>query len=671
MIVDMKTKRLFLVAAFLPACAIFARMETVASPDGRIVVSVGDDGGRLVWSAERKGEKIVQPSALGLDFIEPGPKGPFRMAGAKRREIDSVWKTRLYKKEVVRDRANELMVDFDGADGSALGLVVRVYDAGFAFRYVLPEQKGLNGFQLKEELTEWRFPDGACGWFTTYGSVITSQENEFTRRKIGEISPKGFVGMPAIVETAGQCVALCEADLTDWAGLFYKNASSDKCAAFKSVLAPLPPSTACAAGVAVIGRYPARSPWRVAICGDTPLDLLSCGSDVIMNLNPPPEEGLDFSWVQPGASSWDWWTDSNNSLSTELTIKLIDFAAEMGWEYHTIDGGWYGWARRPNHGPNVPIEPRREFDLKKVVAHANEKGVKLFVWLHWEALDDEGVEPTLAKLASWGIKGVKIDFLDRSDQKMVRWCERVTRAAAKNKMLVNFHGMYKPTGMNRTWPNQITREGVMGNEMSKFNARITPVHTATLPFTRFLLGPGDFTPGSFGNVHLKDFVPQCKRGHIYGDEADRRPIWAEEIGTRAHAIALALVYDSPLLTMCDWPERYRDEPGVDALRKIPTVWKATLPIAGEIGSHYAVVREAFDGRIYLAAITAEAKRLEFPLFFLDDASYDAEFYLDDPARTPSDAKAISVSKRVVGQKDKLTLDLCEEGGAIAIFTRKH
>ena len=667
----MKTKKIVFAAVGLSACAAFARMETIASPDGRIMVSAGEEGGRLVWSAERKGEKIVLPSALGLDFAGPGPKGPFRIVSTRLRKIDSTWKTRLYKKEVVRDNANELEVDFEGAGGSRLGLVVRAYDAGFAFRYVVPEQKGLDGFQLKGELTEWRFPVGTDGWFTTYKSFITSQEREFKERKVEEIPSDEVVGMPAIVKTAEQCVALCEADLTDWAGMFYRNASTEGGAALRAVLAPLPPSNACTPGVAVIRRVPAASPWRVALCGDTPLDIVASGTDMVMNLNPPPADGQDFSWVQPGASSWDWWVESNNSLSTELTLRLIDFAAEMGWKYHTIDGGWYGWARRPNHGPSVLVEPRRDFDLVRIMAHAAEKGVGLFVWLHWEALDDNGVEETLAKLAAWGAKGVKIDFLDRSDQKMVRWCERVTRAAAKNKMLVNFHGMYKLTGMNRTWPNQITREGVMGNEMSKFNASITPVHTATLPFTRFLLGPADFTPGSFGNVHLKDFVPQSKRGHCYGDEADRRPVWAEEIGTRAHAIALAFVYDSPLLTLCDWPERYRGAPGIEAFRNIPTVWKATLPLAGKVGSHYAVAREAFDGRIYLAAITAKAQHLSLPLFFLDDFAYDAEFYLDDPARTPSDATAISVSRRIVGQKDKLTIDLCDEGGALAIFTKKQ
>jgi alpha-glucosidase len=665
-------KTLALAAAFAAACPAFARMERVASPDGRLAVEAGENGGMLMWSAERKGAKLVLPSALGLDFIEQGVKGPFKLLEVRRRTIDSAWTTRFYRKEKVVDRANEMTLSFEGEGGGRIDVVVRAYDDGFAFRYVVPEQKGFEGFQVKAELTEWRLAPGAEGWITSYKTFLTSQECEFKRRKVREISPKEILGMPAVVEANGQWMALCEADLTDWAGLFYRVPAKGQpadAAVLSAALAPLPPSSAAAAGVAVIRETPAASPWRVAICGDTLLDLAAAGADIVMNLNPPPEG--DFSWVVPGASSWDWWVDSNNSLSTELTLKLVDFAAEMGWKYHTIDGGWYGWARRPNHGPHVSVEPRKTFDLKRVVEHAKEKGVGIFVWLHWEAVEDNGVEETFAKLAGWGVKGVKIDFLDRSDQKIVRWCERVVRAAAKNKILVNFHGMYKPTGMNRTWPNQINREGIMGNEMCKFNAQITPVHTATLPFTRYLLGPADFTPGSFGNVHFKDFTPQSQRGHRYGDETDHRPIWAEEIGTRAHALALCFAYDSPLLTLCDWPERYRGAPGAEALKNPPTVWRSTIPLAGAPASHYAVAREAFDGCFYLAALTVEARRLELPLPFLGEGEYEAEFFLDDPVRTPTYAAAISVSRRAVRGGGTLSLDLCAEGGALVIFTKKH
>ena len=311
-------KALVMAAASVAAGASWARMESVASPNGRLVVEAGEEGGKLMWSAERKGAKLVMPSALGLDFIERGVKGPFRLLDVKRRTIDSAWTTRFYRKEKVVDRANEMTLFFEGEGGGRIDVVVRAYDDGFAFRYVVPEQKGFDGFQLKGELTEWRLAPEAEGWITSYKTFLTSQECAFERRKVREISPNEILGMPAVVEAGGQCMALCEAGLTDWAGLFYRVPAKGQppdAAVLTAALAPLPASSASASGVAVIRTTPAASPWRVAICGDTPLDLAAAGADIVMNLNPPPEEGMDFSWVAPGASSWAM-------ILTSLTVPL-------------------------------------------------------------------------------------------------------------------------------------------------------------------------------------------------------------------------------------------------------------------------------------------------------------------------------------------------------------
>ncbi len=656
----------------LLACAgALCAAETLLSPDGTLRVTVDVEKG-LAWSVARKGADLVLPSRLGLDFIGQKPWRGFRQKDATRRTIDATWTTRLYKKEVVVDRANELELALEDAEGRLMNLVFRAYDEGVAFRYVIPEQKAFDGFQLRGEQTEWRFPEGAGGWFTTYRHFVSSQENPFLHRKIADLDAKELVGMPAIVEVGAQRVALCEADLTNWAGIYYrvpKKGQQPGAATLEAALTPLPRSNACAPDVAVIRMTPAASPWRVMICADSDVDLVN-RNDIILNLNPPPDPSMDFNWVVPGASTWDWWVESNNSLSTDLTIKLVDFAAEMGWQYHTIDGGWYGWARRPNHGPDVPIKIRKGFDLHRIIAHAQAKGVGIWVWLHWEALQDEGVEATFAKLAKWGVKGVKIDFLDRQDQWMVRWYESTIRSAAKHRLMINYHGAFKPTGMNRTWPNQITREGILGNEMTKFNASVTPTHCATLPFTRFLLGPGDFTPGSFGNKHTDQFVPQSKRGHRYGDETDRRPIWAEEIGTRAHALALCVAYESPLMTLCDWPERYRGARGVEALRALPTVWKNTVPLAGKIGHYYSVVRETFDGRLYLAVLGVGGATFDLPLAFLPEGTeWKADFYLDGP-NAATDATDLAESTQVVTRNSKITLTVTPEGGAVVIFSPK-
>lgn len=648
--------------------ALYAQKAVLFSPDGQLAVHAETQNGALVWRVMRAGKPFMLPSALGLDFIGPGPRPPFAIRRIERREIDTSWQTRFYVRETVRDRAREMTLVCEDAQGLRLDVVMRAYDTAVAFRYAIPRQDRLPGFQLKGETGTWRFAGDVKGWFTQYGGFKTAQEGAFSYRSASSLDTGHLVGMPALVETPQGWAALCEADLTDWAGLFYRLPERPSAAGttFASALAPLPAVSAASPGVAVIRQTPASSPWRVMAIADTPL-ALSGVQDVIMNLNPPPESACDFSWVKPGVSSWDWWVDSNNGLSTASTLAYIDFAAEMGWSYHTIDGGWYGWARRPSHGPHVKVAPRPIIDLPRLVAHARAKGVGLVVWLHWKALVENGEAETLAQLARWGIKGVKIDFMERSDQEMVRWCEKVVRLAARERLLVNLHGMYKPTGMNRTWPNQITREGIRGNEMLKFNAQVTPAHTATLPFTRYILGPGDFTPGGFANVFLKDFKPQTARGHRYGDESDLRPIWAEEIGTRAHALALCFAYDSPLMTFCDAPARYRGAAGSAALRNAPTVWKNTWPLAGEVGHSYAVARQSFDNRFYLAALTKESRTLSVPLHFLGPGRHTATLYRDDPARTPQDATALIEETRTVQAGDTLTLPLCDEGGALVVF----
>ncbi len=662
---------------------------TVSSPDGRLQAVFSTDDRGMRWSLLRDGKVLVKPSAMGFKFAvgndcdkDAAELSAMRVVGVRRSSADTAWETSLYRRGKVRDRYNELVVELEETEARAvrielggtdvtkhprrMDIVFRAYDEGVAFRYSFPRQAAFDGFQIKDELTEWRFESDVMAWTTTYAGERNSQEAPFVRGPLAEVDGSRYVGMPVLVETQGSTLALCEAALSNWAGLFYRAANGDGDTRLVAALSKIPPSPAATADVAVIATAPAVSPWRVAIVGDDELDLIR-KNDIIVNLNPPPDPSIDFSFVKPGASTWDWWVESNNSLSTELTLKLVDFASEMGWPYHTIDGGWYGFARRPNHGPNVRLEPRRGFDLARIVAHAKEKGVGIWVWIHWMLIDDVGIEETFSRLEKWGVVGVKTDFLECQDQKMVNWCERVCRAAARHRIMVNFHGSFKSTGAERTWPNMITREAVLGNEMNIFNRKNTPAHCATLPFTRYLLGPADFTPGGFGNVYSRDFVPQVKKGHRYGDETDRCPHWAEEMGTRAHAIAQCIQFDSPLMTLCDWPERYRGAAGIEALRGLPAAWKDTRPVAGRCGEFYAVVRETHDGRFYFAATTVRARTIDLDLGFLGDGEWKMTVYADDPARTPSDAKALSVSTRSVRKGGRESFTMCDEGGAVALF----
>ena len=650
---------------------------TVRAPSRPAEVSLAVEAKGLSWALAVNGKDWVLPSDLGLKFKGGKPSSGWHVVRTARCAVDETRMERLYRRERVRDCYNELTVDLEAESGSRrrLGLVFRVYDNAVAFRYRVPEQAGERQFVIEEELTRWTFPGDPLGWFAAHRNFATSQEEPFFHRSLKSVGDFGrhfneefLVGAPAVVETDGGYVAVTEAALVKWSGMFLSvdSRNGDR----TSLCARLAPRLDNIG--LVVREAPAESPWRVTAFVDKAVELTELG-DVLRDLNPPPEGGeAAFGWVRPGACSWDWWVDSNHALTLEgeaFEKRLIDLAAEMGWRYHLIDGGWYG---RPVNGETVVLEPRSGLDLAGLLASARAKGVGIFLWTHWRTLDANGIEETFAKFERWGVSGVKIDFMNRSDQEMVQWYEKVIRSAARHHLLVNYHGAFKPTGTERTWPNNLTREGVLGNENVKFNARCNPMHHAVLPFTRLALGAADFTPGGFDNVYARDFVCQGLRGHDYFDhsaEGNRNPVLAQEMGTRAHALALCVAYDSPLQTMCDWPERYRNAPGAEILRNLPTVWRDTRPVCGEIGSHYAVLRESFAGDFYFAAFSVGPRTVPLSVDFLGDGTWEMTQYVDDPVRTPTDAKALAIVRRTVVKGETISFEVLAEGGAVAVFRK--
>ena len=320
------------------------RLE-VKSPDGRIAMAFETGANGMAWSLSRDGKSLVGLSRLGLEFIHNGLKerspdlAEMKVVQRRRASADTTWEPLLYRRGTVRDRYNELAVDLVESEARVpkvglgrtevvkvprkLTMVFRAYDEGVAFRYVVPEQEAFDGFEIRDELTEWRLPSGAEAWVTTYANEATGQESTFDKMPVASIPSDVFVGMPVVVETEGTSVAFCEAALVNWAGLCYKaKKGADGAPMLVASLAKLPPTAASTAGSAVIATTPATSPWRVAIVGDDGLDLLK-KNDIIVNLNPPPDPSIDFGFVKGGASSWDWWVESNNSLSTELTHACV------------------------------------------------------------------------------------------------------------------------------------------------------------------------------------------------------------------------------------------------------------------------------------------------------------------------------------------------------------
>jgi alpha-glucosidase len=664
-----------LVVALLAGCAAGGRPaecpgeHRVSSPDGTIAVVVADQGG-LRYRLDVDSRAVIAPSRLGLEFeggLAIGPAAAIIKSETSERR--GSWENPFGKRRVVPDRWNELRLTLREADpsGRDFGLIVRVFDDGAAFRYDLP---GPGEFVLARERTEFAF---AGDWRSWLGEPSACAESRYLEAPISRIpaafkdkdAPEGpYLGvLPLLVETPAALVAVAEADLLDWAGMFLSGTGTPAVAV---TLAPRADRRGC-----VISRTPRMSPWRVLMVGRKARDLVA--SDLVATLSSPSRI-TDVSWIRPGACAWDaWWTGVNPHLpqyrevwsrgDTKSHMEYIDFAAEIGWPYQLVDWFWYrnmsSYEVILNHGAPDPNKPPVDFaksephiDMPTLLDHARRRGVRLLIWLHSDDLNRYGIDKAFALLSGWGAAGVKIDFMNSDGQETVAWYARVLEIAARHKLMVDFHGAYKATGLTRTWPNLVTQEGVLGNEYNKLDTRCTPLHTVTLPFTRGLLGPMDFTPGGFLNRPVK---------------AWRKTAPAEVMGTRARQLAMPVIYESPLTVFCDSPSHYRGQPGIEFYRGLPTVWEETAVPSAEVACHIVVARRS-GGRWWLAAMNGEeALAVRVPLSFLGPGRWTLRGF-SDGSESAERAETVVESLRTVGAGEDLELRLAPAGGFAGVLS---
>ena len=649
-----------------------AAEQRLISPDGKLAVIVSAES-ELRYRVEVDGQPLVKPSPLGLEFAGGVTLGLAAVIeNAEATEHDGVWENRFGKRRTVRDRWKQLRLTLkeQGDSPRRFGLIVRAYDDGVAFRYELPETSGLGEFVLQRELTEFAF---AGDWRCWAGEPSNCAENQYPERTLSTVPDRSPLPdgksepyrstLPLLVQAPHCLAAVAESDLLDWAGMFLTGTRSPTIGV---TLAPRNDGRGC-----VVSRTPRISPWRVLMIARTAGELV--GSDLIANLATPCRLD-DTSWIKPGLCAWDpWWTGLNPRLpqykglwsrgDTQAHKEYIDFAAEMGWTYQLLDWFWYenmsSYEITLNLGGRNPERPPVDFtksvphiDVPAVLAHAKQRGVRLIIWLHSYDLHRYGIERACRLLSGWGAAGMKIDFMNSDSQETVQWYEEVIATAARYKLLVDFHGAYKPTGLARTYPNYITQEGVLGNEYNKIDAgKCTPQHTVTLPFTRGLLGPMDFTPGGFLNVPVANFKIA-------------EP--AMVIGTRARQLAMPVVYESPLTVFCDSPANYRGQPGIEFYRGLPTVWDETVVPSAEVARHIVIARRS-GNRWWLAAMNGDAPlELRVPLAFLGPGQWTLRSFADtaDSAEKPT---IVAETTRHVSATDTLDLHLAPAGGFAGVL----
>lgn len=612
-----------------------AGQQDVASPHGNAVIRVEDDASRfsVLW----RGETVVAASPLGLEFDGAGGFGPMTLESREDTEADRDIPLVATKAAVAHDRYRGATLTFreTGADARKLIVEVRAYDDGVAFRYRIDDPAPV---RLLGERTAFVLPaDSDC----LASKVDAAHEANFERLKFAQLAEGQRYDVPLVctVRSGRGSLAITQAYLEGYAGASLQREGG----ALHMRLSGVPGR----AGPAFVSDHGLRTAWRVVMLGDRVGDMI--GSTLIGNLNPPPEG--DFGWVKPGKAAWDWWSGPLAGVKPDLATyrRFIDFAAESGFPYYLIDAGW-AWGAGPCCDPLPTTDITRAaegIDMPALVRYAADKGVGLLLWAHWEHLAPR-MDEVLDTYARWGIKGVKVDFMNRDDQEMVAFYQRLAAATAKRHLLLDMHGAYVPAGLQRTYPNYITQEGVLGAEWNKMDQRVTPRHNLMLPYTRMLAGPMDYTPGGFRNVAPAAF-------EVRGEMPLVRT-------TRGQALAMYVVYDSPLQMVSDDPDAYRGADGFEFIKRVPTAWDETRFLSGEPGRDIVLARRSGTAW-YVGAMTAdEGRNASVPLRFLPAGRYRATVWEDGEA-----PDRVRRSERIVTQRDALALRLSPAGGAAVIL----
>ena len=648
---------------FLAMLLMFAcggqRTTKVSSPNRLIEVKLNLQY-RLNYLVTFNKDTIIDNSHISLTLNNETTLDKFEILYIQEASVNEKWERIWGKRKHVENNYNELILHLKEMNSGILtDLYLRVYDDGIGIRYGFPKQAHMDSIILEKENMQFSFTKDYSVWRADYKNYQSPQEEEFLPVNLSDIKKDQLIGMPLLIKLDDKGYALItEANLTNWSGAFLRVDSVKN--TMVTDLAPYPQDSS----VVVKRVTPAVSPWRVIMIAKEPGKLIE--SDIIANFNDPLALE-DVSWITTGVSAWDWWWSNRYAPGAgfdlgpnQQTMKyFIDFAAEMRWEYQIVDWQWYGepfGSQPPGVNPNADITTCIDgINVEELVQYANSKGVKLILWVHWSALKNQ-IDEALPLYEKWGVSGIKIDFMNRQDQEMVKFYHQVAKKAAEHKLIVNFHGAYKPSGVSRTYPNLITREGVMGNEYSKWSNRITPEHNVTLPFTRGLLGEMDYTPVAFRNVRPEDFLIENKTH-------DGSPVVQS---TSCHQLAMSVVYESALAVFCDSPDNYKNGIGTEFLKEVPTTWDDTKVLNASVGDYITIARKAGDKWFIGSMTDADERKLTINFSFLEKGKYKAKIF-EDAKNANEYPSEVNYKEEVFTNIDSFSIELAKGGGLVAIM----
>ncbi|MBI3123503.1 MAG: glycoside hydrolase family 97 protein [Ignavibacteriales bacterium] len=626
---------------------------SLLSPDKKIEVKVSV-GEKIEFSVLKNGKALIFPSPLAMNVNANVMLGVnTKVKNSKTNSVNQVLLREVRQKsKEVRENYNELTINFK----ENFALSFRSFNEGIAYRF----ETSLDGeLKVNSETYSVNFAGDYLSYFPEEESFMSHNERVFNPIMLKDIKEKQFASTPSIIDTKeGTLIGITESDLEDYPGLWLKGTAQNSLTGIFPAYVletqlkrdrDLMPTKR--ADYLALTKGTRTFPWRIFAITNNDGDLIT---NEMVYLLSKPNQLKDISWIKPGKVAWDWWNFNNiynvdfrAGVNTETYKYFIDFASKYGIEYIILDEGWY------KLGDLLSVEP--EMNVQEIINYGKQKNVGVILWVVWKTLDDQ-LLPALDLFEKWGAKGIKVDFMQRDDQEIVNYYWKVAREAAKRKLLVDFHGAFKPSGLFRAYPNVISNEGVKGLENDKWETNVTPEHCVTLPFTRMFAGPMDFTPGAMVNVTKASFKPMFTQ--------------PTSMGTRCQQLAMYVVYESPLQMLADNPTNYYREPVcMEFLSKVPSVWDKTIVLDAKIADYVLLARQSRNDW-YLGAMTDDkARDFVVDFSFLDKGTYTADIWQDgiNADRNGNDFKKISVE---VTKETKLNIHLAPGGGWAARVYKK-
>ena len=637
---------LLAVAILTVACGTERGTEfQVTSPDGSLVVEVST-ADNLTYKVTRHGTPLLESSAIAMHLNDGRSPGlGTDVATAKRSTMHRTVEAPFYRQSSVTEHYNQLLLDL----GDGVVVNFRVFDEGCAYRFETSFEEDI---VVKDETAEFNFAGDPAMWIPYTNGVANAFQFPYTLTKQSEVDGTKPIILPLAVDcgAAGK-VLIMEADMESYPGMFIE----PKDGGLSGYFIEVPDSVYLherrhQEKVVTRHDYIAATkgertfPWRVLAVADEDKDLPT--NNMVYMLAAENRIG-DYSWVKTGKVAWDWWNDWGIDESVDFepgvnnaTYKYyIDFASTYGLEYVVLDEGWYV----PQSGDLYNIV--EEINLEELIAYAAEKNVKLILWAVANVISDEQCK----HYADMGIAGFKVDFIDRDDQKAVDLVYRLAEMTAKHKMVLDIHGVYKPTGLNRTYPNVINFEGVYGLEELKWSNPNMPEYDVTFPYIRMVQGPADYTPGAMRNATREGFKIE-----YYTPMSQ---------GTRAHQVGLYVVCDAPIVMLCDAPTRYEAEPECTKfIAQMPTEVEKTEILSGKMGEWIVSARKAGEKWFVGGLTNWDAREVEVDFAFLDEGKEYKATILADAEDANENPTHHTITEQVVKADSKLTIAMAQGGG---------